>query len=151
MKAKFEFGSEFEILTKGELDDSLGKVTDLWRQYAQGLKKPTKEFRLGTNSGIIPGPPSGLSWMLMLLGARISGADAVILYQGDQANNHPIGSSPAQAVALPAIFTFPARAIILRPGENLFIQAFTGSTNIIDGWMSVVEAPTEQQFKLIGG
>lgn len=149
MKFTFDFGAEVDILTKDELDQSLNRVPELLRKYAEGLKAVRFAGVLSsTAGGVLPGPRQGYTWMVTLVSVEASAAATVTVALGED-GTYAMASPVTLAAAGPAVFSWSSRQVILRPGEVLQVAASAGTLGryLIAG----VEAKAEQVFKLVGG
>lgn len=146
-RVKLDFGAEVDFLTKGELDDSLGKFEELWRSYAEGLKWIRPSGVLAAATGVVQSPREGFAWMLTLVSATTSAAATVTVAIGET-GEYPVGTETL-AAAGSAVLTWSSRQVILLPDDKLWLGASAGT---ISHWrVHAIEAPAEQIFKLIGG
>lgn len=160
-KFKLDFGAEVELLTQGELDDSVNKLPGgIWGEYARGLKHLDLPVLSGKVAGgqitlgasdvadqTLCGPRQGYVWRVVRVSIYgLAAGDAVQLYKGDVAASRFV---TAIAAANPC-FT-PSHGLLLKPGNYLTVDGsgLVATNIVVTG--EVIEAPAEQIFKVIGG
>lgn len=158
-KVKLDFGAEFEVLTQGELDDSLCRSYD---RAALAMVRGIRYRRLPILSGAAvsgvltlgvtapeSGPDSGFAWSLrrIFVNGLTGGAtpDVVQLFRnggGEQPMWQISGASPGQ--------TFGRLEAVLLGGETLVVAssgtfAATGQITVSG---ELIEVPSEMLPKL---
>ncbi|MDA8316528.1 MAG: hypothetical protein M0010_15365 [Actinomycetota bacterium] len=152
MEFTLDFGAKVDVLTKGELDESLDPFLAFFRDYAKGLKyvRPTGVAPDATTAsgGILTAVPQGYVWMLTFAVIHVSAAATVTIGRGPTAKI-PLAKPTTLAAPGWAEFSWSSRQQILQPGDEV---SATASAGVLGSWaLNVIEAPAEQVFKLIGG
>lgn len=150
MKVKLDFGAEIDVLTKGELDQSLDKTLEKFRQYATGLKyvRPSGATPKTPTAGLLTTVPQGYHWGLCFAAVHVSAAATVSIGRTPTAGI-PLAAPVVLAAAGLAVFAWSSKQQVLAPGDPVIVTASAGN---IGAWtLNAVEVPAEQIFKLLGG
>lgn len=153
--AKFilDFGREVDILTKGELDQSLADAQQ--RAIVAGVKAA----RFWANSGTIGAaqvsystPPlvaSGYVWAIMNIGVEMSASANCLVYLMGGANaaggNRFVGIMPTGGSS--RSLAYSKGQLMLNTGEFLTIAPASG--NILSVFISAIEVPAERAGELL--
>lgn len=160
-KFKLDFGGEIELLTQGELDDTMDKLPGgIWGEYARGLKHldlpvltgkvAGGAITLGASdiAGQTPcGPRQGYVWRVVRVSVYgLAAGDVVQLYKGDVAASRFVTAISAADPCLT-----PSHGLLLKPGSYLTVDGAGLVATSVTVTGEVFEAPAEQIFKVIGG
>ncbi|MDA8313680.1 MAG: hypothetical protein M0010_00650 [Actinomycetota bacterium] len=151
MEFTLDFGAKVDILTKGELDHSLDRFGQFFRDYAKGLKyvraTGIAADQATATGGILVAVPQGYVWMLTFAVIHVSSATATVTIGRGPTAKIPL-AHPAVASSGWADFSWSSRQQILQPGDEV---SATSSAGAIGQWsLNAIEAPAEEIFKLIG-
>lgn len=160
-KFKLDFGADVELLTKDEVDDSIGRLPGgIWGEYARGLK----HLDLPVLSGVVAGgvlllggsdvagqnrcgPRQGFFWRVTRISVYgLAAGDVVQLYKGDAVPGRFVTAISAAAPS----FT-PSHGLLLKSDNHLVVDGTGLTATRVTVTGEVIEAPAEQVFKLIGG
>lgn len=145
MRVKLDFGTELDILTQGELDQSLSKAAEIWDQRARGIRYIRRTAQPQAASYLFPGPRQGFAWDLKLIGAQFAAADNLLVYLGESALFPLWGGEPhnAGSTSVVDVATWSAHQVVLNPGESLTVKSFGGAvmTELI---AAAIEIPAER-------
>lgn len=162
--AKFKIGAnaEIDLLTKGELDDSLAdSAKGEWQERARGVKvmrftAPVQASLTATAIYVIPYTPAqGYSWALRLVGATFSAAfnlrawvtsDPSVTSLPTPNNMMPLGVTGGSALAV--TLPFSGTQMVLNGGDFVVMSA-SGSVTLNSYVLTAVEVPTELLWKLV--
>lgn len=145
MKVRLDFGTELDILTQGELDESLSRAADTWYQRARGIRYVRRTSTPGAASVLVPGPQQGFAWDLKLIGAVFSAADSLEVFLGESQQYPLYGGTPGDAGTATTVdaATWSSQQVILKPGEVLTVAATAGKT-ITSLIVAAIELPAER-------
>ena len=160
MKIKLDFGTEIDILTQKELDDSLSRANDAAaRAYLRGVDhKSLPELRGQAASGSLVmgqegdtiGPRQGYVWSIMRLVVTglTSGSspDVVNLYYGSTSN-----TAKWQFNGNNFGYTFGRGSLVVKPGQTLVLGSVGtfAATGTITLSGEMWEVPSEMAGKLL--
>jgi hypothetical protein len=144
-------GGALDILTKPELDDSMGHHFDAAiRDLLRGVDYLQFAGSAGNvNTFSIPWTPeSGYTWAVKLVSAQLSGAGVLSVYSGSNTNVAPIGSETAitNGPNVEAVITWSSNVAVLKDSRQ--ITLFCSGATISNYLIMVKQVPTEMQGKL---
>lgn len=159
-KFRISLDSEIDLLTQGELDQSLTKISSWQRDAAAGLKTFDVPRLFGAVSGAAIslgadqtegqylGPKTGYYWKIGRISIDgLAATDEVKLYKGPSGGG---GRFVTWIAGQPGVYHPGSCALILKPGDYLSIVG-TGLT--ATGQITVtgegVSAPGEMMWKLL--
>ncbi len=138
-----------DLLTKSELDDSMGHHFDhAIRDWYRGLDYiGYAGVGNGTGTLTLPASEQGYAWSFKLITAQLSAAGVLSVYPSDNINVAPIGVTTAIAngVNFDAALSWSGNQVVLKDGRN--ITLYSGVT-ILNYRVLVLQVPTEMQGKL---
>lgn len=147
MKFKLDFQSEIDVLTQGELNESLSKFAAQQYERARGVKWMRQVVRQPGNPVLISGPKSGFVWDLKLITMTASAPDTITVYAGESQKN-VLGTQTTTAAG-PVVFDWGSHQAPIFSTEPVAVVAASGETVLTDLMSIAVEAPSEMAGKLI--
>jgi hypothetical protein len=147
MRQTLKAGATLDLLTKGELDESMGHNFDaairdilrgvdyLWFS-GNGQSATTVE---------ISGPESGYCWSIKFASVQLAAAGQFCVYLGENTASAPIASIASDPLNQ-AIATWTSNVVVLKDSRNLTF--FSNGGGIVDWKLMVKQVPTEMQGKL---
>lgn len=153
-KIKLHAGAEIDLLSKDELDQSLGQHFAR-TQTARGwgvkpIRKQAATTTIGTATAFaIQGPEQGYLWSLRLLGMSLSSAQSVQAWRaGDNGTTVPAnGLLGNMASASFGSLTWSKGQALLTGGEWLALSA--GGNTIVSYLLVAVEVPEQLAWKVM--
>lgn len=147
-----DFGAEIELLTKGELDQSLSAAADIWREEARGVKFMRRYYLTpagGTSFTVTDSPNAGYVWVLTGVGVHLSaggvaGGVGVIVSYGEDLSR-PVGGASQQGttgVSDSAFVPFARGQCVMRDGDKLTVK--TGSGALATVSLTAIQIPEER-------
>lgn len=153
-KVRLELGAELDMLTKGELDESLKRSSDnSWeRQAAHGLRHHDIPVMFGAvtggnitlgagqTDGVYCGPESGFYWSVSRVSVNgLATGDQVKLFKGDPS----AGRFVTWIAYQPGVYSPGKLGLILKPGDFLSITGtgLTGTNIRVTGEAVAVPGP----------
>jgi hypothetical protein len=153
-KVRLSAGAEIDLLTKGELDDSLKDAADAeWTARARGIKPIRVMGNTGSLSSTtvfaVAGPQQGYIWALRGLGLILSGAQTAQAYvTGDNGTTLPKNGLVASFASGTNLYTdWSGVQAYLNGGEYLAIGA--GGSVSAAFILYALEVPAELTWKVI--
>jgi hypothetical protein len=146
MRQYLKAGAAIDMLTKSELDESMGHNFDAAiRSLLHGI-----DFLWFTGSSqgattvLIPGPESGYVWSIKFAAAQLAAAGQFCVYLGENTASAPIGSIATDPLNQ-AIATWTSNVVVLKDSRDI---TFFSSAGILDWKLMVKQVPAEMQGKL---
>lgn len=145
MKVKLDFGAELDVLTQGELEQTLSKAAALWWERARGVRYVRRVSQPAAASVVVNGPDQGWAWDVKLVGAVFSAADSLQVLLGAAALWPVWAGPPGNAGATNVLdsIIWGSHQVILNPGEQLTVKS-AGGALISNLLVAAIEVPAER-------
>jgi len=139
--AKFvlDFGMEVDLLTKGELDQSLSEAQASWHARAAGTDFITRtQIGVDESSLQLPGPESGWAWSVKMVSAALSAAAVLSVWWDAQMT---LPAAPPAASATSGVISWGSDSLVLKPGRALYASTSTGTITsvLVAAWQIPAE------------
>jgi hypothetical protein len=140
VKFKLDFGTEIDLLTKGELDQSLGHLSDQWRAREVGVDYVTR-YNTGIAAAVftVPGPEQGWAWSMEQLSAQLSAAGTISVFWDAQ---QTYLAAPVSNNGTNVYVSWGSHQCVLKPGRTLTVVPSTGTITSL--MFSAIQAPAER-------
>lgn len=151
MRQAIRAGGELDLLTKTELQESMGHQFDAAiRDFLRGVDYlQFSGVANGGNTFTIPNnAESGYTWSLKLISAQLSAAGQLSIYPASNTNVAPIASVVAQTngANYEAIAKWSSNQAVFKDGRQFTLYCESAT---IQNYLIIVEqVPTEMQGKL---
>jgi hypothetical protein len=151
MRQELRAGGVLDLLTKSELDESMGHHFDsVIRSWLRGEDYLSfVASGLGLQTINIPGPESGYTWSIKLLSINTNIAGQVVdVYAGSNTGLPPVGELTT-STSDNAVFTWSSNQLVIKDSAGITVTIGGGGGNVINGYhLRVKQVPTEMQGKL---